>query len=80
MLDERGWLKHRWLRKLKGKRVQAGSWDMYIVMLDRFHLTPDEVDAQDPSFIDELQVFLEADAQHSREQVKKMNRGEDDEE
>ena len=38
---------------------------------DRFHLTPEEVDAQDPAFIDELLVFLEADAQHSREQAKK---------
>jgi hypothetical protein len=52
---------------------------MYIVMLDRFHLTPEEVDAQDPAFIDELLVFLEADAQHSREQAKKT-RGEDDDE
>jgi hypothetical protein len=53
---------------------------MYIIMLDRFHLTPEEVDAQDPSFIDELQVFLEADAQHSREQAKKLQRWEDDDE
>jgi hypothetical protein len=68
------WLKHRWLRKLAGKRVKAGKWDLYIVLLDRFHLLPAEIDGQDPAFIDELLVFLDADAQHTRQRMKDAER------
>lgn len=72
MLDARGWLKHRWLGKLDGKRVRAGRWDFEIIVADRLGWTPDELYALDPSFVDELQVYLEADAQHSREELGKL--------
>jgi len=62
------------LRKLEGKRLKAGEWDMYIILLERFHLLPAEVDEQDPSFVDELLVFLEADAQHTRQRMKDAER------
>ena len=44
------------------------------MLLDRFHLRPHEVDALDPDFVDELLVFLEADAAHQRRERKRLAR------
>jgi hypothetical protein len=47
---------------------------LYIILLERFHLLPTEVDEQAPEFIDELLVFLDADAQHTRQRMKDAER------
>ena len=50
----------------------AGSWDLYIVILDRYHLTPDQVDRLPADFVDELLVFMDADAEYQRDQIKNL--------
>ena len=51
--------------------MRAGRFDFEILVLDRFHLTPPELYSLEPEFVDELQVYMEADAEHSRELAKK---------
>jgi len=43
-------------------------------VLDRFGILPEELYGCDPAFVDELQIFLEADAQHTRERLRSQGR------
>jgi hypothetical protein len=54
--------------------VRAGKFDFEIVVLDRFGILPDELNRCDPDFVDELQSFLEADAEHTRERLRSQTR------
>ena len=47
----------------------AGEWDLYIILLDSFHLLPEQIDAQDPTYIDELLIFLQA--RHDRDELER---------
>jgi hypothetical protein len=45
---------------MKGRRVTPQRWDVYVMLADSYHWTPQEVDAMDPDFIDELLAFRSA--------------------
>lgn len=70
-LEERRY--HSWLRKFEGKEVQAGRFDLEIVMLQRFGILPYEgaLYDQDPAFIDELNDFLRALGDQERKNAPK---------
>lgn len=60
-------VRERWARRFDGKLKQpAGDWDWYIILADRFGWTPQEVDALDPDFIDELDSWMAADGDYAK--------------
>jgi hypothetical protein len=56
--------------------VIAGRYDLEIIALDRFGILPEPgaLYQQDPDFVDELLVFLEADADHTKQINDKLNK------
>jgi hypothetical protein len=45
---------------------RGGDWDRYVILANRLHWTPPEVDAQDPDFLDELMAFWQAHADDAK--------------
>lgn len=74
ILDPAARLRWRWRQKLKGSKLQAGKWDLYVVVADRLHWTPAMLDSCDPSFVDELQAFLAADAEHTKKELDRLRK------
>lgn len=64
------------MRKLDGKAIKAGKFDLEIIVFDRFGLPPipGGLYDQDPAFVDELNVFLNADAEYQRKKQREHER------
>ncbi len=52
----------------------AGEYDLYVLFAMRFKWTPEEVNALDPEFIDELLAYQSAEAWHQEQQEKEAER------
>jgi hypothetical protein len=48
----------------------AGAFDLYVLFAMRFKWTPEEVNALEPEFIDELMAYQAAEAWHEEKRAK----------
>lgn len=66
-------MENRWfarLQKVKGADGPSGDYDLYVLMATRYQWTPEEVNALDPHFLEELMAFQAAEARHDEKQRK----------
>lgn len=70
-------IENRWFAQLQGVRgagAAGGEFDLYVAMATRYRWTPEQVNALDPHFIDELLAFQAAEARHEEEARKDAER------
>ena len=66
-------VENRWLRRLQGVLpgdTSAGEFDLYVQMAMRFKWTPEQVNALDPQYLEELLAYLAANARHAEKERK----------
>ena len=52
----------------------AGPFDLYVSLAVRYQWTPDQVDALDPDFIEQLLAYQEAEAEETKRQQARADR------
>lgn len=64
------------MRKLQGVGgdTAAGEYDLYVMMARSYRWTPEQVNALDPHFLDELLAYQAAEARWDEEQRKETER------
>lgn len=65
------------MRRLQGvlpKDTAAGEFDLYVMLAARYRWTPEQVNALDPHFLDELLAYHAAEARWEEEQRKEAER------
>lgn len=69
-------MRHDWGRKLAGSKIEAGRFDLEIIILDRFGVLPYEgaLYDQDPAFVDELREYLAALSEHEKKTAPKAKK------
>lgn len=66
-------MENRWLRRLQGvgpKDVASGEFDMYVLFATRYRWTPEQVNALDPQYIEELLAYQSAEARYDEQRQK----------
>lgn len=70
-------VENRWFARLQGVKgvdVACGEFDLYVVMATRYRWTPEEVNALDPQFLEELLAFQRAEGRHNEKERKDAER------
>ena len=70
-------MENRWLQRLRGilpKDTAAGEYDLHVLLAIRFKWTPEQVNAPDPHFLEELLAFQGAEGRYEEEQRKEAER------
>ena len=70
------WLKLQWRAVYDGKHKggEVGGYDTYVMLAERYHWTPEQVDRLDPDYIDELLMRMSAEADYQEAERKKQER------
>lgn len=55
---------------MKGQDADSGEFDLYVILATRYRWTPEQVNALDPHFIDELLAYMAAEARHQEKEAK----------
>lgn len=53
------------MQGVKGQTAASGEFDLYVAMATRYRWTPEDVNALDPHFLDELLAFQRAEERHN---------------
>jgi hypothetical protein len=53
---------------------EVGGYDVYVMLAERYHWTPEQVDRLDPDYIDELMIRISVEAEHQEIERKKQER------
>lgn len=58
----------------KHKGGEVGGYDAYVMLAERYHWTPEQIDRLDPDYIDELLIRMSVEAEYQEAERKKAER------